>query len=165
MKPGDKVSVVDDILEGTVIEIIQNSVTFTDTDGFEHTYPIDRLVVIPKSGINLDKIKPPKKDNSNTSKKVSKKNQDTLVVDLHIEKLQAKHKHLDNNQILSIQLQEVKRKLFSFNNKHYQKLILIHGEGKGVLKREIEKILKQQHYDYTQASFQKYGTGAILVLK
>jgi dsDNA-specific endonuclease/ATPase MutS2 len=45
------------------------------------------------------------------------------------------------------------------------KIILIHGNGKGVLKNEILKLLKSNFstYKISDASMQKYGTGALEV--
>jgi dsDNA-specific endonuclease/ATPase MutS2 len=46
-----------------------------------------------------------------------------------------------------------------------QQIILIHGNGKGILRNELLKLLKKNFstYKITDASMQKYGTGAIEV--
>jgi dsDNA-specific endonuclease/ATPase MutS2 len=50
-------------------------------------------------------------------------------------------------------------------NNRGMKIILIHGNGKGVLKNEILKLLKRNFstYKVSDASMQKYGTGALEV--
>ena len=165
MKIGDRVAVVDDNLEGIITSISDNQVSFEDEDGFEYDYPVSDLVVI-NNALNLDifgqkipfdKKKKPLQKSSGTVK--------TPVYDLHIEKLQAKHRHLSAGQKLDIQLQEVRRILQRFKRQHYRELVLIHGQGKGILRQEIEKILRQQNFQFADASYQKYGSGAILVLK
>ena len=165
MKIGDRVSVIDDNLEGIVVKISNNLVTFEDDNGFEYDYPTKKLVVI-NNALNLDlfgqKITLDKKGKS------IKKSSSTVkipVYDLHIEKLQHKHLHLSSGQKLEIQLKEAQRILQKFQRQHYRELVLIHGEGKGVLRQEIEKILRQKGFQFTDASYQKYGNGGILVLK
>jgi len=165
MKIGDRVAVVDDDLEGVVTNISNNLVTFKDENGFEYEYPAHKLVVVDNTlNLNLfgqkipfDKNKKPLQKSSGVVK--------TPVYDLHIEKLLAKYQHLSAGQKLDIQLQEVRRILQRFKRQHYRELVLIHGQGRGVLRQEIEKILRRQNFQFTDASYQKYGSGAILVLK
>jgi len=165
MKIGDRVAVVDDDLEGVVTKISNNLVTFKDENGFEYEYPVKDLVVI-NNALNLDLFG--QKITLDKKKKSLQKSSGTVktpVYDLHIEKLQAKHRHLSSGQKLDIQLQEVRRILQRFKRQHYRELVLIHGQGRGVLRQEIEKILRQQNFQFTDASYQKYGSGAILILK
>jgi len=64
------------------------------------------------------------------------------VVDLHIEKLSNNWYHLNNFEILTIQLKEFD-KWYDLALAHRQpSLIIIHGVGKGKLKDEIHEILK-----------------------
>ena len=64
------------------------------------------------------------------------------VVDLHIEKLVNDWKHLNNFEILTIQLKEFE-KWYELALAHKQpSLIIIHGVGKGKLKEEIHDLLK-----------------------
>ncbi|WP_153798812.1 Smr/MutS family protein [Foetidibacter luteolus] len=64
------------------------------------------------------------------------------VVDLHIEKLMSDFKHLDNFEILNIQLKEFE-KWYELALAHYQaSLTVIHGVGSGRLRDEIHSLLK-----------------------
>ncbi len=64
------------------------------------------------------------------------------VIDLHIEKLSNEWKHLNNFEILTIQLRTFE-KYFDLAVAHRQpNLIVIHGVGKGKLRDEIHDILK-----------------------
>ncbi len=64
------------------------------------------------------------------------------VIDLHIEKIADEWKHLNNFEILTLQLKEFE-KWYDLALAHRQaSLIVIHGMGKGKLKDEIHDILK-----------------------
>ena len=64
------------------------------------------------------------------------------VVDLHIEKLIDRHSHLNNSEIIQIQLEAFEKwfELAQFNQ--LPSMIIIHGVGKGKLKSEIHDLLK-----------------------
>lgn len=86
-----------------------------------------------------------------------------LEIDLHLEKLQMRH--FDSEHILEMQLERARQVLVENKNKRGLKIILIHGNGKGILRNELLKLLKKNFstYKITDASMQKYGTGAIEV--
>lgn len=44
MKIGDKVSVIDEDLSGTITSVHGNTVVFADAHGFTHKYPSEKLV-------------------------------------------------------------------------------------------------------------------------
>ncbi len=164
MKPGDRVAAIDDDLEGIVKKIDNQLVYFTTDDGFTMQLPADKVVVIDSLLDEKLKKTPVTSKESVFKNKFVRKSIDKPVFDLHIEKIQAKHHHLNAGQMLEIQLNEVKRIIHKMKRKHYKEFVLIHGEGKGVLRREIQKILRQNALKYTDASYQKYGHGAILVI-
>ena len=64
-----------------------------------------------------------------------------------------------------IQLRKVNQVLSENRNKRGLKIVFIHGNGKGVLKNEILKLLKKNFstHKVSDASMQKYGTGALEV--
>ena len=64
------------------------------------------------------------------------------VVDLHIEKITDNWKHLNNFEILTLQLKEFDKWYHLAIAHHQPGLIVIHGVGKGRLKEEIHDILK-----------------------
>ena len=79
--------------------------------------------------------------NTGASAKVQKLSQQALSkhvleVDLHIEKLVGSKGALMNSEMLEIQLRKVTQVLTENRNNHGLKIILIHGNGKGVLKNE-----------------------------
>ena len=165
MKIGDWVSVIDDQLEGKVVSIDENMISFESDDGFRYTYPRKKIVVIKSSIHNFLKNRNVhKKDKiKKTKKKIS--HSDKPVFDLHIEKIQSKHHHLSDNQKLEIQLQEIRRIFHKMQYKHYREFIMIHGIGKGILRSKIIQLVKEKNWDYSDASYQLYGGGALLIIK
>lgn len=165
MKIGDTIAVIDEDLEGRVTSIGQDEVYFETSEGFSYHYPKEKVVVISlelSAQLYQTPVKPKDFIISNAQAKTPEK---IPVFDLHIEKILAKHQHLSAGQKLDIQLKEVQHILYKINRQHYKEFVLIHGQGKGVLRREIEKLLHQKGFAYSDASYRKYGQGAILVLK
>ena len=163
MKIGDKIAVINDDLEGRILQIMPKEIRFISSDGFEYVYKKNQLILIQsglEDALKNDIIKP--KDTP-TKKIIKSKQTGIPEFDLHIEKIQAKHQHLSNGQKLEIQIAEVKRIVHQMKIKHQKRFILIHGLGQGVLKSEIIKILKSNGLIYSQASFLKYGNGALEV--
>jgi len=165
MKSGDRVSAIDDNLEGIIEKIDNKMVYFTTDEGFMMQLPVDKVVVIDdflEKILKKTSIRPKETSSKKPSRSIST---NKPVFDLHIEKIQPKHHHLSPAQKLEMQLNEVRRLIHLLKRKHYTEFVLIHGEGKGILKREIEKILRQTNLKYTDASYRTYGNGAILVIK
>ena len=165
MKPGDRIAAIDDDLEGIVKKIDTQIVYFITDEGFTMQLPVDKVVVIDNfldENLKQASIRPKETSSKKTPRS---KSTNRPVFDLHIEKLQPKHRHLSPAQKLDVQLNEVKRIINKMKRKHYPEFVLIHGEGKGVLKREIEKILRQNNLKHTDASYREFGNGAVLVIK
>jgi len=165
MKPGDRVASIDDDLEGVVEKIDNQIVYFTTNEGFTMQLPVNKVIIIDNFLEDILKNTTIRPKKTSSKKTPHNKSTNKPVFDLHIEKIQPKHHHLSPTQKLEIQLNEVRRIIHLLKRKHYTEFVLIHGEGKGVLKEEIEKILRQNNLKYTDASFHTYGNGAILVIK
>jgi len=169
---GDKVAVLDDAFEGVVSKVEKDKITIETTDGFMMTYFVKELIKINDSkelrnqigSFNPHHIKAvkeePKKHNPMPARKI-KGEIPPPEFDLHIEKLVKNFKHLNNFDILTIQLDTAKRHLdFGMRNR-IPKIVLIHGVGEGILKSELDFLLaRYDGIDFREASFQKYGQGA-----
>ncbi len=84
-----------------------------------------------------------------------------LEIDLHINELVDRTAHLSNHQMVMIQLDHFKRLLRLAKKEKYQKLVVIHGVGEGVLRAEIRHILsKIENCNFYDADFERYGQGA-----
>lgn len=85
----------------------------------------------------------------------------TAEIDLHIEELIDDMGSMDNHQKLTYQLNHLNRCINEAFERRIRKLTIIHGVGKGVLKAEVEKYLKEISNITMQASpMSKYGVGA-----
>lgn len=169
---GDKVSVLDDAIDGVVVSVNSNEVMVETTDGFMMTYFVNELVKINDSSsldnsikiINVNKIKKEKAIPKPRSFVKERKNKNEMPVpefDLHIEKL-VKSKHgMSNYDILTLQSETAKRHIeFAIKNR-IPKIVFIHGVGEGVLKAELDFLLGR--YDsirFQEGNYQKYGQGA-----
>ena len=161
----DKVSVLDDTIDGVVIAITNTQVTIETSDGFPLNFRENQLVKIGTEAYHfkgLAHAKSLKEEKKKTYQKGKKQtNEFVLVVDLHIEKL-VKSKHgMSNYDILSLQLDTAKHKLDFSIQKRFPKVVLVHGVGDGVLKADIYSMLRR--YDnirFYEADYQEYGMGA-----
>lgn len=88
-------------------------------------------------------------------------------IDLHIEKLRPKdYNQLTAGEILQLQLKTLEQSISKCLAEGIGRLIVIHGVGSGLLKREIQQVLKSyQHVkDFKEAARDKYGAGASEIL-
>ncbi|MFK5981901.1 MAG: DNA mismatch repair protein MutS [Flavobacteriaceae bacterium] len=171
MKIGDKVSVLDEDISGEIIRISGIEITIVDTDGFKCQYSKNEIVVINShlsdydfNPTNISEILSEKqsKKNKNTVKvKPKDRNLPPMVVDLHIQQLTSSTKGMDNYDMLTLQLDTAKRQLEFAFSKRIQRIVFIHGVGEGVLRTELEFLLKKyENIKFYDADYQKYGVGA-----
>ena len=167
---GDLVSVIDDVVKGTITDINDTHIQLKDDTGMIFSYLPSELVKVDENQYELakysdinnsylqDKIseKPKKK----FQKFTKTKNEIIFEVDLHINQLVNSTAGLDNFDMLTIQLETAKRKLEYAIQKRISKVVFIHGVGEGVLKSELEYLYKKYPVKYYDASYQKYGLGA-----
>jgi len=172
LKVGDYVEVLDEDLSGKVIFIKDNLVTIQTEEDFELEFETSQLIkthnakllrtsVITEETlqkIDLDK-KPKKKKYVGVKRK--ERTQPAMEVDLHIHNLLPTTKGMQKHDILTYQLDTVKRQLAFAMSKNIQRVVFIHGVGEGVLKLELEYLFKQyDNLKYYDANYQKYGLGA-----
>ena len=166
---GNKVAVLDDVIKGKVVQILQDKVIVATADGMEFPFSPSELVRIDKDQRELSKFS----DINNpllqekailNSKKESAfkktKNEVILEVDLHINQLTNSTRGLDNYDMLNLQLDTAKRKIEFAIQKRISKIVFIHGVGEGVLKSELLRLLNKYPVKYYDASYKKYGLGA-----
>ena len=172
-KIGDKVAVLDDVIKGTVIQIEQGTITVETDEGFPMNYAEKELVLIAQDQADLSRYSDisnedllhksvdrlPKKKSLFKSDQTDK-NQPVMEVDLHIHQLTSSTRGMDTYDMLNLQMTTAKQKLEYAIRNRIQKIVFIHGKGEGVLKKELEFLLKKYPVDFYEASFQKYGLGA-----
>ena len=165
---GDKVSLMDENLNGVVKAIIKDCVVVTIEDGFDMEVNLSQLVPFQELEFSMGdirRIKLEKNDNPQP-KKTSKtpKKKTYIEFDLHIDKLHPNWKTLDKSNYLNYQLSAAQGKLDFAIKKRIPHFVFIHGVGEGVLKQELHTILGR--YDFLvfeDAPYYKYGLGATLV--
>jgi len=94
-----------------------------------------------------------------------KESPEVIEVDLHINELLDSTAGMSNGEMLQCQLDKFHAVIAENKNHKGQKIVFIHGKGEGVLRNEIEKLLKTQYkaYYFQDASFREYGFGATMV--
>lgn len=101
------------------------------------------------------------------AKKTAKEEKEEIIeVDLHIDQLLDSTAGMSNAEILDYQLQKFNEVMQENLHRKNQRIVFIHGKGEGILKSAILKELKIKYRKcYVQdASFQKYGYGATMVI-
>ena len=168
----DNVSVLDDDLSGRIVGILGSAITIETTSGFEMTFDASELVKIDHNllhsssfkGQSLQHIlseKESKKRKSAPKIKTKSRQQPHMEVDLHIHQLVKSTKGMQNHEMLNLQLDTAKKRLDFAISKRIQRVVFIHGIGEGVLKLELEYLLKRyDHLKFYPANYQKYGHGA-----
>jgi len=172
---GDKVSVLDEDVNGIVIEVGNASVTIETDDGFVMKYEPKELIKIQNTSIlssgiksfNLNEISKQKeipKPRSFVKEKV-KGEIPPPEFDLHIEKLAKNFRSMSNYDILNLQGETAKRHIeFAIRNR-IPKIVFIHGVGEGILKAELDFLLgRYDNIVFRDANYQKYGLGATEVI-
>lgn len=83
-------------------------------------------------------------------------------VDLHISALRSDYHKLSPNEILTIQMGYFERMLGSAIAYKFNQVVFIHGIGNGTLKQTIiSRLAEYTDIEFRNASFAKYGNGAI----
>jgi dsDNA-specific endonuclease/ATPase MutS2 len=169
---GDKVSVLDEAINGVVLSVNEKQVTVETEDGFTMTFFVNELIKINDSSnlldsirrINISEVSKEKeipKPRSFVKEKKSKHEIPAPEFDLHIEKLVPNKRGMSNYDILTLQTDTAKRHIeFAIRNR-IPKIVFIHGVGEGVLKAELDFLLgRYDNIAFQEGNYQKYGQGA-----
>jgi len=169
---GDRVSVLDEDVNGVVVSVKDKQITIETTDGFVMTYFVSELIKINNSSnlmdsirrINVDEVVKEKeipKPRSFVKEKKDKREIPAPEFDLHIEKLVPNKRGMSNYDILTLQAETAKRHIeFAIKNR-IPKIVFIHGVGEGILKSELDFLLgRYDNIAFQDGNYQKYGQGA-----
>jgi preprotein translocase subunit YajC len=169
---GDKVSVLDEAINGVVVSTKDREVTIETDDGFMMTFFVNEILKLQVTSNLMDSIKRINKDEIEKEKAIPKprsfvkerkdKNERAAPeFDLHIEKLVLNKQGMSNYDILTLQSETAKRHIeFAIKNR-IPKIVFIHGVGEGVLKAELDFLLgRYDNIDFREGNYQKYGQGA-----
>ncbi|WP_299391577.1 Smr/MutS family protein [uncultured Gelidibacter sp.] len=172
-KVGDKVTVLDEAISGTISKIDGTTIFIDTVDGFLMDYQAHELLKMAEkdtlkscifSEHSFQEVLSEKEQNAKRKSvrvKPKERSQPTMEVDLHIHNLTENERHLSNYDMLMLQLTTAERKLEFAIKKRIQKVVFIHGVGEGVLKMELETLFRRyDNVKFYAADFQKYGLGA-----
>jgi dsDNA-specific endonuclease/ATPase MutS2 len=169
---GDKVSVLDEAVNGVVVSVKEKQITIETEDGFTMNFAANELIKLGDSNNLMDSIRRINVDEISKEKEIPKarsfvkerKDKNEVAApefDLHIEKLVPNKRGMSNYDILTLQSETAKRHIeFAIRNR-IPKIVFIHGVGEGILKAELDFLLgRYDNIDFQDANYQKYGLGA-----
>ena len=152
-KVGDKVLFKKEKQSGVIVKI--NSlykVQIETAGGFEINVSVKDIILVDSltekpSAYDTDVYH---KDLPYSKKPSSKqqRSQTILKVDLHIELLTSHYQYMDNFEIVQLQLKECQQKLEYALNSKITKVVIVHGIGTGVLKKEVHQLLQNYKLRY-----------------
>ena len=141
MKIGDKVSVLDEDLSGSVTSVHGNTVVFRDQHGFTHQYPKEKLVPQNPSIYDGLQIEMKQEHRKNFSKKHNKK---PFVLDLHFESMVKNPTDYSSFERLFMQKEKLLETIDFCRRNHLKHLEIIHGIGEGTLQKMVHEVLRSQ---------------------
>lgn len=164
---GDKIKFLNDSGIGVIKKISLNSLWIEDEFGFEREYPVSEIIPfqkVEKEKIEVNSLQILNKEAKPQKAKdfIKKKGQTIKEIDLHIGQLVDSMRGLSPHQMLTKQIEVAKIEIEKARAEKIDKLILIHGKGKGVLKEEIYKMLENMaDIEFWEANIIKYRFGAV----
>lgn len=171
-KTGDRVLFINENDKGTILMFVGDAkAKVINSRGFEQVIALNEIIAFPskthKEDAYGDFIK--SKDDMieeihyNKSKFKQfvndKVTQLVFKADLHIENLIEYYNHLENFEIIQIQLNRCEDCIAFARNKGIPRLNLVHGVGKGALKKEIHALVKTYGLEFSD----EYGFTEILI--
>ena len=169
-KVGDKVQLINGNLKGIVLAVFEYRLLMKDEFGFEEEVLISNITFQSNTEDYEDTLKRlnivVEKKEFVQAKQESKANikKQVLEVDLHIHHLTSSTRNMTNHDMVMLQLKKVKETIRLVNRNRHSKIVFIHGVGSGKLRTELEIELKKNGITFQDASYQKYGVGALEVL-
>ncbi len=170
LKIGDIVDALDSTLKGEVVKIDGDTIFVETNDNMVFPFEASKLVKSNQiqdelmKSLNVSKLSIREKLSEVSTAKKLKVKENYKEVDLHIEKLISRKRKDELYNPLNTQLsfaeQEIKNAIY---DDRISKIIFIHGVGKGVLKGELQILLKKYGLKFYDAPYKKYGLGAIEV--
>jgi hypothetical protein len=167
---GQSIQVLDDDLEGVITAIDMPYITIETCDGFIVRFRESEIIPAISNTIkeqlkNVSRQRGLEKEPDAKPKsariKPKERNLPPMEVDLHIEKLVKSYGHMNNYDILTLQVDTAERQLHFAISKRIPKMVFIHGVGEGVLKEELYYLFNRyEGIKFYTADYQKYGAGA-----
>lgn len=161
MKIGDKISVIDDNLKGTITSVNDEVVVFKDEHGFTHKEKKEKLVLQDPEIYGQVPTVIKKEISTPRSKKHNRKH---LVLDLHFENLVKNPSDYDAFERIFIQKEKLEETIGFCRKNKLKKLEIIHGIGDGVLQRMVHDYLTgQTNLEFDDHDFFYHQRGSVMV--
>jgi len=162
---GDKISFINDDLDGEVISTSEDVIIILDEDGFERE--VSPFEIIKKSDFLRESavIVPKSVDRAKQKPANEKKKDDPEVFDIHFHEIYHTDRGLSNFEKLNMQLDYAQQKIEIAKKKRKKSIVFIHGKGAGVLKSELRSLIRKTENCYFEdADWREFGDGATTVV-
>lgn len=166
IKVGDRVKFLDTEGGGKVISIFNNDILIYTDEGFEERHSINSLILVDEHIEKILKSTHVPTGFKKASEKIEKnsifksKTVQVWEIDIHIENLIDNFYHMSNYEIVNYQLNECENIIHEALKSKIHKLVIIHGKGQGVLRKEVHNLLYAFRLDFKDADYMKYSGGA-----
>ncbi|GAB5540186.1 MAG: hypothetical protein Salg2KO_22890 [Salibacteraceae bacterium] len=164
---------IDEAGEG-IVKSISGDQASVEVDGLELPFAVTSLVKVQhdhlvKPTIKAEQVTAEEKLKAiaarNRLRKIRPIQQTTYELDLHMHELLDRFDHMSKGEMLQYQMRCAKQFVQEAREKHFKKIVLIHGVGEGILKTEIRHWLDgQDKITYHDAPYRTYGYGATEVI-
>lgn len=141
---GEKVLFLHETGTGKVIEVLPGGFyMIEDEDGFKKKYNAGEICKLHTKKLSKDELPElPIESLSKSSRKPLNSNIGIPEIDLHIEQLLDSTLNMSNHEIVQYQMKVLRHFMEDAMQKKYRKVLVIHGVGQGVLRREVHLYLR-----------------------
>ncbi len=166
IQKGQRVRFLNDVGDAKVLDTDGDCALLLRDDGFDEWYPVSELIVVEDDLLEKQLEHQHIRPKDQTVIRVSKSETFTpklnvMEIDLHIHNLVENERLISKDKILDLQLFHARQAIEKARKKKIPRVVLIHGIGQGILRRELLKLLEgYDRLQYYDASYQKYGKGA-----
>ena len=153
---GDKVKFIRSNDYGIIQSVIsERKVQVEDSSKFLSIVNVDEIIPFDKSTNSVSSYGDltsykEKNDKAKNLKKVIS-NSNVVKLDLHIENLSTDYNMMTNFEIIQIQIKKCEDLIMKSLNSNVHKLIIVHGIGEGVLKKEVHDLLNRYQLRYFES--------------
>ena len=153
---GDKVKFIRSNDYGIIQSVIsEKKVQVEDSSKFLSIVNVDEIIPFDKSTNSVSSYGDltSNKEKNNNAKNLKKviSNLNVVKLDLHIENLSADYHMMTNFEIIQIQIKKCEDLIMKSLNSNVHKLIIVHGIGEGVLKKEVHDLLNRYQLRYFES--------------
>ena len=160
LKIGDLVILKDSRSKATIKLIIGGQkAKIIDDNKFESIVKLSDLILFDNSNNteeaygNINYNKDEYSKNTIINKKSNGfNNRSEVKIDLHIEKINQHYSHMDNIEIMKIQLDYCQNQIELAIQQNKESIDIVHGIGEGILRKEVHKIIKKYNLSYFESN-------------